>query len=1179
MAFVHLHNHSHYSLLDGLPKIKPMVQRAKEQGAPALALTDHGNIYGAIEFYQECKAQGIKPIIGVEAYMAPNGRLQKRPRIDNNYNHLIILAKDFIGYKNLMKLITLSNQEGFYYKPRMDWEILSQHAEGLMVLSGCLRSELSQSIVNNDNLDAAVEIIEKYKSIFKDDYYLEVQHHPNLEKQQLVNQKIFTLAETTNTKVVATCDCHYLDPEDKDAQDLLVCIGTGKQVTDSNRLDMREVDLSMKTEEEILSYFPDHPEVVSNTIEVADKVNLEIPLGEYVFPACDIPEGFTADEWLYDQAHRGLIWRYKIEIDKPLEEISIEEIKKIFDEKDPSIVERLRYELDIIATKKYPEYFLIYSDFCKWTKEQEIMSTTRGSAAGSLVSYALGILDVNPLDYGLPFERFLNPLRPSAPDIDFDIQDDRRHEVIQYVAEQYGQEKVAHIITFGTMAARGAVRDVGRALGMPYGEVDRVSKMIPMGSQGFAMTIDRAIEESEELKKAYQLEPDTKRVLDYAKQVEGCARHSSIHAAGVVVSPGPLTEFTALQVDPDSGAYVTQYEMHAIEEAGLVKMDFLGIRNLSILGRAIEIIKRTRGEHINILEIPLDDTKTFEMLSRGQTFGAFQLGGRGMTRYLMELAPTSIHDIMAMVALFRPGPMESIPEYIERKRDPKKISYPDPRLEKILEKSYGILVYQDDVLLTAIEIAGYDWLGADKLRKAMGKKIPAEMEKQKIKFLQGAQDHGGLSEKEAQALFKLIEPFAAYGFNKAHAASYGLVAYQTAYMKANYPVEYMAAFMTAEHFDLEKISEAIKECRRMGLAVLPPNVNESLSQFTVMDKQTIRFGLRAIKGVGEGIIEKIIEERKANGPFKDIGDLVVRVEDRGMNKKVLDALAKAGALDELSERNQVLLNIEHILSFGKIQQQIKKSGQTMLFGGGDDGETQTLRLAAVEPATDEEKTIWEKELLGVYLSEHPFDAMAEALDGLISKIAHIDEVSDGQVVCVAGMISAAKTITTRKGDLMAFCQLEDDSIGRELVIFPRTFAESPNLWTNDNMVLVKAKVSTRDGQAKLIAEKCWGISKDNVNDVKKFLKDGKLPQIAVNMDGPLKDATGVYFHLQAPPSEFKTKQLKYLFEKYKGKLPVYLKIGTSEFRTIKTSYRIDVNEESRYQIQKLTGPNSLKIVN
>lgn len=1174
MPFVHLHNHSHYSLLDGLPKIKPMVARAKELGFPALALTDHGNMYGAIEFYKACTEAGIKPIIGQEAYIAPNKLDQKRPRIDDKYYHMILLAKNLEGYRNLMRLTSIAHKQGFYYKPRMDLDVLKEHSEGLIATSGCVRGLVPRALID-EKPDKAKELIAKHLEIFgEDNFYLEVQHHPNLEKQQLVNQNLYQLSKEMGIPMIATCDCHYLNKEDSAGQDLLVCIASGKSVNDTNRLDMREVDLSMKSEEEMRANFADHPEVCDETVKVAEKIDLEIPLGQYHFPVYEIPQPFTADEYLKDRVYKGIAKRYALFDDKKIASLSVEEIKKSLDQE---VIERLEYELDIIKAKGYPEYFLIVSDYCKWAKKEGIMTTTRGSAAGSLVSYSIEIIEINPLDYQLPFERFLNPLRPSAPDIDFDIQDDRRHEVLEYVIDKYGEEKVAQIITFGTMAARGAVRDVGRALGMPYGEVDRIAKMVPMGSQGFPMTLDRALEESPQLKQAYDTEPNTKRLLDFARTVEGCARHHSIHAAGVVISPGPLTDFTPIQLDTDSGINVTQYEMKSVEEAGLVKMDFLGIRNLSILGRTIEIVKRTRGKDVDILNIPLDDKKTFEMLARGETFGVFQLGGRGMTRYLMELKPTAIHDIMAMVALFRPGPMESIPEYIKRKHNPKLIKFPDKRLEKILEKSYGILVYQDDVLLTAIELAGYDWLEADKLRKAMGKKIPAEMAKQKEKFIQGAQDHGKLTKKQAEALFKLIEPFAAYGFNKAHAASYGLVAYQTAYMKANYPVEYMAALMTAEHHDLEKIADAIKECRRMGIEVLAPDINESLSRFTVIDKKRIRFGLLATKNVGEGIIEKIIEERKANGHFESIADLVTRVDDRNMNKKVLESLAKAGALDNLAERNQVLMNMEVILSFAKTQAHIKASGQSTLFASAT-GEKPSLRLNAVDPAQEKEKLTWEKELLGVYLSSHPFEKIAKQIDGLVSKIASIDDCPDGQIIAVAGMITDSKTITTRKGDLMSFCQLEDDTSSRELVVFPRSFAENPHFWTNDHAVLVRAKVATGDGQAKLICDKSWLIDDKSIEEIRNFLKQGKLPVSNVETNQRRQPA-GVYFHIQKTPDEFRTNQLKKLFGLYKGKVPVYLKIGGNDHKTIKTSYRIEVNEETKYQMEKITGPNSMRVVN
>lgn len=1177
MAFVHLHNHSHYSLLDGLPKIKPMVKHAKGLGFDTLALTDHGVLYGAIEFYNACKENGIKPIIGQEAYIAPNKLSQKRPRIDDKYNHLILWAKNTDGYKNLLKLTTIAHKEGFYYKPRMDMDALAEHAQGLMCSSGCLKGAVAQAILS-DKMDKAREVIAQHLKIFGDGhYFLEVQHHPSLDKQTMVNQGIYQLSQEMGVPVIATCDCHYLHSHDNEAQDLLVCISSGKVVTDTNRLDMRGVDLSMKSEAEMLKNFVGHEDAVARTVDVAKQIDLEITVGKNFFPKYDLPKGKTADDYLRERTYIGLAKRYAdlVKVNNP-DDTATDDIKAAFDAFDPEISKRIEYELDIIKQKGYPEYFLIVSDYVSWSKQRGIMTTTRGSAAGSLVSYAVEILEINPLDYNLPFERFLNPLRPSAPDVDFDIEDERRQEVMQYVIDKYGHDRVAQIITFGTMAARGAVRDVGRALGMSYGEVDRISKMVPMGAQGFPMTIERAIKENPELGTLYKIEPGTKRLLDLAKKVEGCARHSSVHAAGVVISPGPLTDLTALQFDEETGMNVTQYEMKSAEAAGLVKMDFLGIRNLSILGRTVDLVKKLRGENIDILKIPLNDKKTYGMLTRGETFGCFQLGGRGMTRYLMELKPTSIHDIMAMVALFRPGPMECIPEYIARKHDPAKISYPDKRLEKVLEKSYGLLVYQDDVLLTAITISGYDWLDADKLRKAMGKKIPEEMAAQKEKFINGAQEKGGLSKKQAEDLFKLIEPFAAYGFNKAHAASYGLVAYQTAYMKANYPVEYMASLMTAEHFDLDKVAEAIKECRNMGIQVLPPDINESLANFTVVGDSIIRFGLLGVKNVGDGVIDAIITEREAKGAFTSIADLVCRLPDKHVNKKVMEALAKAGALDSLAERNQVLNNMELILGYAKMQHQIKSSGQSSLFGGSKaDGR---LELPGTTPAGDAEKMAWEKELLGVYISAHPFEKVAKKLGKSVSKIAHLSDSPDGQLICVAGLVAQSKTITTKKGDLMAFCQMEDDTASCELVVFPRVFSSAPHLWAPDQVILAKAKVSTKDGQAKLIAEKVWPITDDNIRDIEQVLKEGKLPPVAVHTDGPLKDPTGVYVHVAATPDPFRTEQLKNLFGRYTGPLPVYLKVGQSQYRTIKTRFRIAVTPESKYQIEKITGQNSLVLV-
>ncbi|MEK7532401.1 MAG: DNA polymerase III subunit alpha, partial [Patescibacteria group bacterium] len=848
--FVHLHTHSHYSLLDGLTKIPDLVRVAKERGFSAIALTDSGSLYGAIEFYEACHKEDVKPIIGFEAYLAPNGRFSKQAHVDTHASHLVLLAETYDGYKNLMKLSSAGHLEGFYYKPRIDKELLREHHAGIIALSGCLAGELAQTVKNDDTLEKAKRIAQEYVEIFgKDNFFIELQDHPELDGQITVNTKLVQLARETDIPLVVTRDVHYLNRDDTEAQDILTCIREGKTVDQPNRFTFQHVDRSLCTAEDIASRFQHVPDALENTVKIAERVNCEIPLHQWHFPPVELPEGKTADAVLRESSNQGLAEKLVV---------------------TPELQERLDYELDIITKKGYSPYFLVVADLMRYAHEQGIIVTTRGSAAGSLVSYALGIVSVNPLFFRLPFERFLNPYRPSPPDIDMDFADDRREDMLAYATEKYGVERVAQIITFGTMMARGSVRDAGRALGFAYGFCDQVAKLIPFGSQGFAMTIKRALSEEPELKKLYESNADVKRLLAVAQKIEGCARHTSIHAAGVVIAPTALTDFTPVQYETGGEKITTQYEMYSVEAAGLLKMDFLGIRNLAILGHAVEFVEKTTGAKVDINNLPWDDKKTFEMLARGETMGTFQLGGSGMTRWLKELKPTTIHDIMVMVALFRPGPMESIPEYIRRKHNPKLVEYLDPRLEEVLERSFGILVYQEDVMLTAIKLAGYDWLEADKFRKAMGKKIPAEMAKQKIKFSQGCRTHGNLPEEKIERLWQLIEPFAAYGFGKAHAASYAVVAYQTAYLKAHYPVQFMTAILTAEAGDMDKVAAIVHECERMGILVLSPDINESFRDFATIpvaegERPRIRFGLNAIKNLGAHIAEVIYRERKERG--------------------------------------------------------------------------------------------------------------------------------------------------------------------------------------------------------------------------------------------------------------------------------------------------------------------------
>ncbi len=1052
--FIHLHTHSHYSLLDGLSKIDEMVALAQKHQMPALAITDHGNLHGAIEFYKTCKAHGIKPIIGVEAYITPGSRFDKRPNIDTERFHLTLLAKNATGFKNLVKLVTLSHLEGYYYKPRMDKEILRKYSDGVIALSGCFGGELSKAL-RKKNLSEAESVIKEHREIFgAENYFLEIMHHPGVENIEEVRREIINLSKKFSIPLVATQDSHYLHHEDQRAHETLLAIQTNGDLNDENRFSMATDDFSFIDTETALKYFKDTPEAVWNTTKVAEMCDLELELGKWVFPDFKVESGKSYDDELKKLTYAGISKR------------NLEETKEITD--------RIEYELKIIKDKGYAPYFLVVGDLINYANSRGILTNIRGSVAGSLVTYLLGITNVNPLEFKLPFERFLNPERPSAPDIDMDFADNRRDEMIDYAKQKYGEENVAQIGTFGTMLARGSVRDVARALGHPYAVGDRISRLIPMGSQGFPMTIEKALKMSPELKEIYKKEDDAREIIDLARRLEGCVRHVSVHAAGVVISPKPLSDMVPLQLDPKGGKVITQYDMYAVEDAGLLKFDFLGIRNLSILGDAVRLVKEIRGTEIDIEKIPLDDKKTFEMLARGETMGLFQLNGDGMTRYLKELRPTNINDINAMVALYRPGPMESIPEYIKRKHNPKLVKYLDPRMEDILSQSYGVIAYQDDVLLIAIKIAGYSWLEADKLRKAMGKKIPEVMAAEEEKFISGAVDHGLTAEK-ALELWKLIEPFAAYGFNKAHAASYGRVAYQTAYMKANFPIEYMTAVLSAESGDIDKISETITECKRMNIPVLPPDVNESFGGFTVVKDgkgkpAKIRFGLYTVKNLGTDISDAIIAERETAGRFSSFSGFLRRIKHKNLNKKSLEALIKCGAMDNFGERGKMLGNMDAALEYNK--RKMENSMQNSLFAGTgkDAAAMEDLRLKETESAGESEKLAWEKELLGLYVSGHPLDKHAEKLKNNRNIKRVKEEIKDGMVAVVSGIILEAKPIYTKKGDQMAFLKIADREDRLEVVVFPKIFEQFKNILEKDKCVSVKGKISKRNDEISVIAD-------------------------------------------------------------------------------------------------------------
>src|SRR3989338_6141796 len=1054
--FIHLHTHSHYSLLDGLSKLEDLVALAKQDGMEALALTDHGNMYGAIEFYKLAKKEGLKPILGVEAYMTAGSRLDKTTEENGTkrYYHLTLLAKNLEGYKNLIKLVTLANLEGYYYKPRMDKEILRQYSGGLIALSGCLGGELSQTVLRGD-MDKADTLVKEYLDIFgPENYFIEIQCHPSVENDKLVRDRLVALGKKHGVLAVATQDSHYHRSDDHEAHHTLLQINTQSGGAEGSKFEFSNDDFSLIGAAEAYKIFQGYEEAVSNTELVAAKCNLELELTKWVFPDFKIESGKTYDQKLRELAYAGFA------------RLGLAETK--------DITSRVEYELKIIFDKGYSPYFLVVGDLVRHEREGGILTTIRGSVAGSMVTYLLGITNINPIEYNLPFERFLNPYRPSAPDIDMDFADNRRDEVIEYAVQKYGSKKVAQISTFGTMMARAAARDVTRVLGYPYGFGDKIAKAIPFGSQGFPMTIENAKKISSELSVLYDSDPKVKKVLDLAEKLEGCARHASVHADGVVISPTPLTDYAPLQYDPKGGKIITQYDMYSIEPTGLLKMDFLGIRNLSILGIAVELIKQRRNIVIDINNLPLDDKKTFRLLAKGETMGLFQLGGEGMTHYLKELKPTVITDIMAMIALFRPGPMAVIPEYIARKNNPSLVKYLDPRMKKYLDKSYGLIVYQDDLLFTAIELAGYTWEEADKFRKAVGKKIPEEMAKQKDKFIEGVVKHGQTMQF-AEKLWQLFEPFQGYGFNKSHAASYGIVAYQTAYLKANFPVEYVTAILMAEAGDNEKIAQIIAECKRMEITVLAPDINESFENFAVIDDKTIRFGLLAIKNVGENAIKAIIEERKNNGSFKSIGDFAERVHHKDLNKKTLESLIKCGAMDELGERNRLLKGVETILEYLRETKRMKEQGQQNIFELNPSvGAVSYLKLPSVEPAPDYDKLVWEKELLGLFISSHPLERFKAAL-AKYTPIKELSAARNGYKIKTAGIVSSMKKIITKSKKLMAFVNLEDFDGKMEIIVFPDAFEKNAALWQENKILAVAGKIDNRNGSVKIICEEAKEI--------------------------------------------------------------------------------------------------------
>lgn len=1075
MSFVHLHNHTGYSLLDGMCRIDELINKAKSYNMPAVAITDHGNLYGAIKFYTKAIEAGIKPIIGVEVYKAKNSRFDKNGSSDRDYYHLVLLAKNYIGYKNLLKLVTASNLEGFYYKPRVDFELLEKYSEGLIALSGCLQGEIP-SLIKESQFEQAEKILEKYLNIFKNNFYLEIQRHPQINELEQVNKNLIKLSRKFGVPIVATNDVHYIEKDDAYAQEILLCIGTQHTILEKNRpMSMIDVpDYYFKSDKEMKGMFLDIPEAIDNALKITQECNLEIPLGKWVLPKFPTPNNETPEEYL-----RKIVEERK---------------KRVKNYPEKIVNERINYELDIIIKKGYATYFLIVQDFVNWAKNHGIgVGPGRGSAAGSLVAYIIGITDLNPLDYNLPFERFLNPDRPTPPDIDIDFADRRRDEVLAYVTKKYGEDKVAQIITFGSMEARLAVRDVARALGLSYSQGDRIAKMIPFGKQGFAMTISTALEESAPLKFAYQTEPDVKKVLDIARKLEGLPRHSSVHAAGVVISDKPLTEYVPLQRDTKEGKIITQYDMYCLDlnavsdqkAVGLLKVDFLGLRNLTILEDAIKYVEKNSGKKIDIHHIPMDDKKTYQLIAEGNTIGVFQLESGGMRKLAKDLKPTKITDISAMVALYRPGPMDLIPMFLEGKKNPKKIKYLHSDLKPILEETYGVLVYQEQVMEIAHRLAGYSMSEADNLRMAMGKKKKELMKKEKEKFLKGCLKNG-YKKQMVEELWNFMEKFASYGFNKPHSASYGLIAYWTAYMKANYPVEYMTALLSAELQGVAgpqreiKMSQAIEECNRMGIKVLPPDINKSEMNFTI-EGASIRFGLSAIKNVGEAAIESILTARK-DGSFSGFKDFLYRVDLRKVNKKTVESLIKAGAFSQFANKSTLMTNYPQLVNEVQAFKEKIAKGQFDLFETSIDSSLKKDDFKLLPEFSEEELFAMEKEVIGFLIGKNPLSKFKKIIDEKITKkIGDLTEEDNNKSVILAGVISGKKVIKTKKdNNEMAIIQVFDETGNVEVVIFPKVFAKIKSFIGINKIILFKGKVSQRDNRLNIILENAVDLEKINI---------------------------------------------------------------------------------------------------
>ena len=1225
--YVHLHNHSHHSLLDGLSKIPALVNSVKDMGMEAAAITDHGTMSGSIEFYKAATDAGIKPIFGMEAYVAARSRHDRDPAKDKARYHLIILAMNETGYKNLMKLSTTANLEGMYYKPRIDHELLEQYNEGLIILSGCASGEVGEQL-RVDNYEEAKKVAAWYKSIFGDRYYLELQDHGHPDNphqwdvQVGINKHLYRLSEELDIPRVVTSDAHYLSHDDQEAHEILLCVGTGAFLSDEKRMSLKDFELHVTDPKDIIERWgPTDPEAVANAKKIADRCYVEIELGKILIPKFPTPGGIGEKEYLDQLVYRGMAVRYA---GKTLDEAKAMKNAEIRALLKPEEVERLDMEFGVLDKMGYNGYFLIVQDFINWGKDQGIIfGPGRGSAAGSIIAYSLNITDLDPLKYDLLFERFLNPDRISMPDIDIDIQDTRRGEVIEYCAQKYGSDRVTNIGTFGTMAARAAVRDVARVLQVPYGESDRLAKLIPPPEQGRHIPLARSVKEDADLKKEYETNPVAKQVFDFAMRLEGTMRSHGVHAAGVVIAPEAVVNYVPLEM-AQKGVVATQFPMGPVEELGLLKMDFLGLSNLTIINNALRIIRKVYKNKIVLSEIPLDDEETYALFQRGDTTGVFQLESAGMKRYLRDLKPTKFDDIIAMVALYRPGPMQFIDSFIKRKHGQEEITYLHPGMENSLKNTYGILVYQEQFMQISKEWCGFTGGQADTLRKAVGKKKIDVMRKVKVDFIDGAVNYGGATKEQAETFWAQLEEFANYCFNKSHAACYGLISYWTAYLKAHYPDAFMAALMTSDQDDIERLAIEITECKHMGITVLNPDVNESFVEFAVVPNENkIRFGLAAVKGVGVNAVEEVLRARDTDGKFASIEDFAKRVSTQKFNKKAWDSLIKSGGFDSLGDRSDLLYNLETIQGFASKLQKEAASGQTDLFGlMGDMGQsiqpTMTMQAAPAKH-TDKERLTWERELMGLYISAHPLDNYDAYFEEQTIPLARVTPDADGKKVTIGGLVSTVRTIVTKSGTKMAFVGLEDKTGEAEVIVFPNLYEQIGAKLVQDAVVRVTGKISARDrdgnlgSDAKMIADDVMIVTDKELSEYESTGRKMEAPRMSAGVkaerraaykaakqglplptqssqkpDAPaakaapaapptpleVEDKT-IYVHVKDPDDHQTLTELKQICGGHVGTSDIVLVLGSEKKSAIRLPFGVDASEQLVGKLVKLLGEDAV----